>query len=105
MGAFVAGDRMVDDEQLKNVITSIDDNRKDEIKFASLVCEQLDNLKQDVSVNNHKFDNKRSDAEKSMNNFRANHDAIVQVYYHLIGMYKASKTHSANIVKKKRGEI
>ena len=105
MSKFVAGDKMVADDPIKQIIQNIETYAVSEKKYSAQICQELDAIKETVRVDNQRFESKKDEAKAGMDNFKSNHEDIVKVFNHLMAMYKTSKTNSANIVRKKRGEI
>ena len=105
MSSFGAGDKMVAEEPMNKIISNIETFSVSEKKYSAQICQELDEIKETVRINNNRFDNKKDESKAAMENFRANHDDVVAVFRHLISMYKASKSNAAKTVKKKRGEV
>ena len=102
---FKAGDRMVDDEAIKQIIKNIQDYSGKSASKEMGIQNELEALKETVLVGNRRFDNKRESVKAAMTTYKANYNSIIDTFNHIMDMYHVSKVNSAGIVKAKKGEL
>ena len=84
---FKAGDRMVDDEAIKQIIKNIQDYSGKSASKEMGIQNELEALKETVLVGNRRFDNKRESVKAAMTTYKANYNSIIDTFNHIMDMY------------------
>jgi hypothetical protein len=102
---FKAGDRMVDDEEIKKIIKNIQDYSGKSASKEMGIQNELDALRETVLVGNRRFENGKDNISAGMSAYKENYNSIIDVFKHVMDMYHTSKVNAAGLVRAKKGDL